>query len=325
MLPMASFPIAQPFDGGVFDSLAIEVTGIVRVVGWSRDPGGAGPTGVEVWGDGQPLRHLNSYRVKRPDVAAALRVPEPFLGFVLEYVAPPGALRRVEVRRGAARLSRQQPGLTIVAPHYAHLFDTGDILNRDGIYGVGPPVAVADADVVALASALPGTLLDLGCGSGALVRALRAAGRDARGIEIDRPAIVDSLRDDVRPFVTLYDGRGGLPFEDGSFASVVCSEVLEHMDDPLGAIREIGRVASSSALITVPDMSAIPLLSAHGVVPWHLLEASHFNFFTQASLHRALSTVFPHVRFARLGEGRVNGTTVFQSLVAICERRSPAK
>jgi hypothetical protein len=44
------------------------------------------------------------------------------------------------------------------------------------------------------------------------------------------------------------------------------------------------RLASEALLITVPDMSAIPRGFPHGVVPWHLLEATHINFFTQHSL-----------------------------------------
>ena len=74
------------------------------------------------------------------------------------------------------------------------------------------------------------------------------------------------------------------------------------------------------ALITVPDASEIPTLFPHHVVPWHLLESTHVNFFTQTSLARVLLPLFPRVRFLRLGEFRVNGTRVFTSLVADCER-----
>ena len=99
----------------------------------------------------------------------------------------------------------------------------------------------------------------------------------------------------------------------------MCSEVLEHIPDWRGAIVEMGRVARR-ALITVPDMSAIPTLFPHRVVPWHLLESTHVNFFTQRSLHAALSTAFSRITFLRLGEFPVNGTRVYTSLVALCER-----
>ncbi len=59
--------------------------------------------------------------------------------------------------------------------------------------------------------------------------------------------------------------------------SVVCSEVLEHIPDHGAAIREMARLARE-ALMTVPDMSAIPALFPHNVVRWHLLEATHASF-----------------------------------------------
>ena len=45
-----------------------------------------------------------------------------------------------------------------------------------------------------------------------------------------------------------------LPFKDGSFDATVCSEVLEHVEDDQGAIKELARVmnADGSASITVP-------------------------------------------------------------------------
>ena len=65
-------------------------------------------------------------------------------------------------------------------------------------------------------------------------------------------------------------------------------------------------------------MSAVPALFPHFVVPWHLLEASHVNFFTQASLEALLRQNFQRVSFSRLGRFEVNGTRVYTSIVAFC-------
>ena len=152
-----------------------------------------------------------------------------------------------------------------------------------------------------------------------MVRALIDAGLEAEGIELQRPGILASMRDDVRPLIKLTDGTFPLPYRDGQFGAVVCSEVLEHVPDFRAALREMARVAPK-ALITVPDMTAIPTLFPHRVVPCHLLESTHLNFFTQRSLEEALRPLFGRVRFQRLGEFQVNGTRVFTSLVAECER-----
>jgi hypothetical protein len=150
-----------------------------------------------------------------------------------------------------------------------------------------------------------------------LVRVLRGRGIEAFGIELNRTEIVASLREDVKGWITLYGGGFPLPFPDRRFRSVVCSEVLEHIPGHAAAIREMVRVAPE-ALITVPDISAIPALFPHNVVPWHLLEATHVNFFTQASLRAALGAAFRSVSFSRLGRFEINGTAVFTSLVARC-------
>jgi len=247
--------------------------------------------------------------------------PDTMIGFVLRFSAPATASRigEVAVISGGREIARFRAGIPLQAPDYAGLFDEREVLHRDQIYGYGPPSAAVNRDLLALAIRLPAPVLDFGCGSGALVRELRQAGIEARGIELDRPEIRQSLREDVRSFITLYDGRMPLPVPDGEFASVVCSEVLEHIPDFRAAAGEMARVAKL-ALVTVPDMSAIPALFPHFVVPWHLLEATHVNFFTQASLEALLGKHFGGLRFSRIGPIEVNGTRVFTSLVAQCSR-----
>jgi hypothetical protein len=101
---------------------------------------------------------------------------------------------------------------------------------------------------------------------------------------------------------------------------VVCVETLEHIEDAPSAVSEMARVGRSSLLLTVPDMTAVPLLFKHAVVPWHLLESTPLNFFTQRSLLALIRPHWPHVRFARACPNDVNGTTYWTSLVAICTK-----
>jgi SAM-dependent methyltransferase len=224
----------------------------------------------------------------------------------------------VVVHQAGRELVRLTVDMPVQIPHYSALFDEQRVLHRESIYGYGPPAAEPNPDLVELVLSLPTPVLDLGCGSGALVRVLRRQGIEAHGIELRRPETLASLGEDVKEWVTVYDGQFPLPFPDQRFRSVVCSEVLEHIPEHAAAIREIARVAQE-ALITVPDMSAIPALFPHNVVPWHLLEATHVNFFTQASLGAALGSAFRSVSFSRLGRFEINGTPVFTSLVARCK------
>lgn len=53
---------------------------------------------------------------------------------------------------------------------------------------------------------------------------------------------------DARPFVIAT--LEFLPFKDGSFDLVTCSQVLEHVDNPLRALEEIKRVGKSAYVVT---------------------------------------------------------------------------
>jgi ubiquinone/menaquinone biosynthesis C-methylase UbiE len=171
-----------------------------------------------------------------------------------------------------------------------------------------------------LAKHLPGPLLDFGCGRGVLVGELRRSGVDARGLELDTQKIRDAIAgQDVQAYpITLYDGSFPAPFRDGEFRSVMCSEVLEHIPEYQAAIRDIARIASDRVVFTVPDASAIPVGFRHGLVPWHLMEATHVNFFNQENLKSALQPHFSKIEFGRVGGCRFNESTFFVSLAAMC-------
>ena len=152
------------------------------------------------------------------------------------------------------------------------------------------------------------------------MRALRREGVEAYGLELDDERIRHHLLDEARPWVTLYDGRLPTPFRDGQFRSVCCSEVIEHLPDPVLVVEELARLASERLVVTVPDMSAIPRGYHHGIVPWHLLEATHLNFFTQASLESLLAPIASSIEVARFGQVRCDRLSYYTNLAAVVHR-----
>jgi len=79
-----------------------------------------------------------------------------------------------------------------------------------------------------------------------------------------------------------------LEFSHDSFDTVVMVEVLEHLPEPMIALKEAFRVARKNIIISVPNIDVVPIMSKYQVVPWHILEATHLNFFTPKILESVL-------------------------------------
>lgn len=71
-----------------------------------------------------------------------------------------------------------------------------------------------------------------------------------------------------------------LPIEDGAFDLVLCIQVLEHVDDPAQAIRELHRVTKPGGRV---------LLSTHGTQVYHPTPADHWRW-THTGLARLFET-----------------------------------
>lgn len=101
-------------------------------------------------------------------------------------------------------------------------------------------------------------VLDAGCGEGRHCFGSLARGANVVGLDLD----LDSLRapsKNLRRQGAEADRMGAmlqgdafrLPFADSSFDRIICSEVMEHVHDYRGAIRELARVARPGARIAV--------------------------------------------------------------------------
>ena len=112
--------------------------------------------------------------------------------------------------------------------------------------------------VLKLLNKVGGELLEVGCGSGYYLEQLSRNSNftSLHGLDYSR-AKLDYIRNKI-PSITITTGDAAeLPFDDNSFDVVLCSEVIEHLKNPIPALREINRVCRKYAIISTPTNSTI--------------------------------------------------------------------
>lgn len=222
------------------------------------------------------------------------------------------------IRLIPARL-RDRPYGDVVSP------ENETLLHRENIYGSGPPIEEPGAEVSDLLRAYlaeRASVVDVGCGAGAYGPALIAAGHDWLGLEANAHC-GEILERRQLPFRKVDLESNRLPCADQEFDCAICIEVLEHTKDPETFVREIARIIRRRALFSVPNMELLPYLHDWGVVPWHLLEGDHKNFFTRASLAGLLSRFFRGVEIFPYGQHALrtrDGVPLFVHFFAVADK-----
>lgn len=295
---------------------------------------------VEAWA-GEHCIGQTAALTDRPDVRASLGLPgnarNGFELFAHHPAVAPGANMEISVRARFRDGTRSAPvASTTVATiprdyrsnHFGVLLDREitAIQRRGNIFAVGPSQAEGSGELAALLRRYLGPpplkVIDVGCGFGSYGRGLLADGYDWIGAEVNAADCVELER--VGLPHRQVDGRT-LPFANGEFEAALCVEVLEHIEDPREFLAEVKRVAPRKLIVSVPNCELLGYLWDHLATPWHMLEATHTNFFTRWSLQALLREFYADVelRFHTPYPLRtIEGTPLHYNILAVAT--SPA-
>jgi methionine biosynthesis protein MetW len=172
-------------------------------------------------------------------------------------------------------------------------------------------------------------LLDVGCGRGAVAAALAPRFREVQAVDGDPEALEVARARGIETRLLDLDARA-LPFEDARFDAVLCLEVIEHLRDPEGLVRELARVMREGGqlYLSTPNIrfaGYVRELVVGGRFPLTSLDpggwqGGHVSFFTFADVERLLGGAgFDEFRHRGIGTaggsvGRLAGRALGQRL-----------
>jgi 2-polyprenyl-3-methyl-5-hydroxy-6-metoxy-1,4-benzoquinol methylase len=153
-----------------------------------------------------------------------------------------------------------------------------------------------------LQAAAPGSLLDVGCGEGALVHswAQRLGGTRLVGIDLEEESIQAGWAQRRAPNLEYRVLEASeLPFAENEFDLASAIEVLEHLPDPQRTLAEMARCARRHLLVSVPreplwralNMARGAYWRQLGNTPGHLNHWSRSSFVALLSRHGEVAEV----------------------------------
>ena len=95
--------------------------------------------------------------------------------------------------------------------------------------------------------------LDVGCAYGYAVDILKSLGYDSYGVDISKHGIEQAKKMVDEVYFAICDVQKGLPFNNGTFDLVTCFEVLEHLANPLQAVRNMFCSCKNILVCTTPN------------------------------------------------------------------------
>jgi SAM-dependent methyltransferase len=151
-------------------------------------------------------------------------------------------------------------------------------------------------------------VLEVGCGDASFTRDLAQFSTSVIAIDISAAQIAENSRTYPRISFLQHDVAEPFPFPDSAFEVIWCSEVLEHLFNPVFAVEEMFRILrpGGKLLVTVPYHGWFKdVLIALFKWDEHFSPTNpHIRFYTRSTLGRMVENAgFASVRIRTCGMG----------------------
>ncbi|MGA3176805.1 MAG: class I SAM-dependent methyltransferase [Candidatus Acidiferrum sp.] len=157
-----------------------------------------------------------------------------------------------------------------------------------------------------------GRLLELGCGSGAMLKSMKELGWQVEGVDFD-PAAVGQAREKglTVHLGTLADQK----FPDETFDAITASHFIEHISDPLGMLQQCRRLLKPGGLLVLITPNAGSWGHRIYQADWRGLEPPrHLRIFTPSSLEALCRQAGLNLRLCR-STARASGILLASSML----------
>lgn len=143
-------------------------------------------------------------------------------------------------------------------------------------------------------------LLDIGFGAGTMLETARELNWNAFGLEVSKPAVEQARK---RGFEVFHGGLCDAKYPDNYFDVVTLSEILEHLPDPNGDLREIVRILRPGGILWATTPSATSLSFLLMRLDWSMLSPpEHIQLYSKKGVRLMLESAgFTNVKLRTAG------------------------
>lgn len=167
-----------------------------------------------------------------------------------------------------------------------------------------------DASVFYLDAKPGGRLLEVGCGSGAVLQSMQKKGWQVSGLDFDQAAVDNAKAKGLE----VYHGQlADQAFADETFDAVVMSHVVEHLPSPFEVLAECRRILKRDGVLVLLTPNADSMGHRHFRQNWRGLEPPrHLQIFTL----RSLAEIAARAGFSTIGTSSSMNGFVYQRLAS---------